>query len=95
MAAVPLLEETSGGPAGAMVSGLAGLRAKPIPPISRSSPTTDPSASSPSTRPLPASTWSRNWTICAPARSNPTSSSTRASSPRRCQGLKTVKCASL
>ncbi|TIT72433.1 MAG: GNAT family N-acetyltransferase, partial [Mesorhizobium sp.] len=25
MAAVPLLEETSGGPAGAMVSGLAGL----------------------------------------------------------------------
>ncbi|TIP96186.1 MAG: GNAT family N-acetyltransferase, partial [Mesorhizobium sp.] len=25
MAAIPLLEETSGGPAGAMVSGLAGL----------------------------------------------------------------------
>ena len=32
MAAVPLLEETSGGPSGAMIAGLAGLAGKPIDP---------------------------------------------------------------
>ena len=32
MAAVPLLEETSGGPSGTIIAGLAGLSGKPVDP---------------------------------------------------------------
>ena len=51
-------------------------------------------AGSPSIRPPPASTWSRSSTICAPARSSPTSSSTRASWRRRCRAWRTARCGS-
>ena len=46
----------------------------------------------PSIRHRPASTWSRNWTISAPAPSSRTSSSTRASWRRPCRGWRIARC---
>ena len=66
MAAIPLLEEMSGGPAGAMIAGLAGLAGAIADPAHvELLEAAGRRAGSPSIRPRPASTWSRNSTICA------------------------------